>query len=322
MSTTTTTTTTSPINVDTLSSDSDEDDNDVVIDESQCTFAMLQPETEQCAICLGALDTPAIPDACNHWYCLICLYQWANISQHCPLCKRWFGSIIYHIRSASEFERFKLEPTTPAATTTQPTHRPARVWGSTSSSATHWSNSFPFTPAHERRSRIYKRALRPLLESIHAQNLPNLLLQPRKASTPKSPSPSPTPTLPRLASISDISVPPITEELWSSKAVAWVTRELQALIEEQDVDLLVRYLHAIIVRKYNGRLLQHVQQIESDLGAYLFEHTRTFVHEFAFFMASRLNLASYERLVCYVHDSSQATTSTTPPVQAPAICID
>ena len=333
-------------NNDNTNGNDDHDDDDVVLDESRATVPVACG-ADRCAICLCEPDAPAVADTCFHWFCFLCLYQWANISQRCPLCKRWFGSIIYDIQSSKEFKRFTLEPDehtdhTAEASPSAPRsvarasrqQQPQPPWGAISPSTLQrhaeqqqWSSSFPFTDAHQRRSRIYKRGLVPLYASI----FPSRPLLGRRAATTASSfditkrrrGSEHTEAMYATDSRRLQHVPLLDATLWATKASAWIERELQAITEEADVSLLLLFVRSIIVRKYAGKLQEHRASIESHLEPYLFEHASSFVSELVCFLASPLSMQAYDKSACYIHPthrhhnqqhlatSSSSTASTT-----------
>jgi hypothetical protein len=65
--------------------------------------ALPEPEPETCPVCLdpikmvaegeGANGGPAKPNTCEHRYHLVCLQDWGQLANTCPLCKRHFQAI-------------------------------------------------------------------------------------------------------------------------------------------------------------------------------------------------------------------------------------
>jgi len=68
-------------------------------------------KTQECAICLSSTSTsPCLLDSCSHLFCLSCISEWAKIGGRiCPLCKRTFCSIIFNIRSDTQFRTRRLD---------------------------------------------------------------------------------------------------------------------------------------------------------------------------------------------------------------------
>lgn len=53
-----------------------------------------EPSMDCCGICLseGVISRGFI-DSCNHYFCFICIMEWAKVESKCPLCKRRFSTI-------------------------------------------------------------------------------------------------------------------------------------------------------------------------------------------------------------------------------------
>ena len=43
-----------------------------------------------CAICLSEVHRPGRLSGCNHRFCLVCIYKWAQQSNACPCCRAPF----------------------------------------------------------------------------------------------------------------------------------------------------------------------------------------------------------------------------------------
>lgn len=49
-----------------------------------------------CGICLSSDNGKTIRgeiDSCNHYFCFLCIMEWAKVETKCPLCKQRFSSI-------------------------------------------------------------------------------------------------------------------------------------------------------------------------------------------------------------------------------------
>jgi len=88
--------------------------------------------------------------------------------------------------------------------------------------------------------------------------------------------------------------PGTLSEKWDRKLRPWLTRELQALLEDSDVDLLIHWSHA---------LLQHhpldSPQARIELEPFLHENTEQFINEFQMFASCPFDMNTYDRLVRY-----------------------
>lgn len=56
-------------------------------------------ETNCCGICLSeaAQDDNSVSrgciDSCDHYFCFVCIMEWAKVESKCPICKRRFSTI-------------------------------------------------------------------------------------------------------------------------------------------------------------------------------------------------------------------------------------
>lgn len=58
----------------------------------------LEDESEDCCgICLSESGNGGISrgyiDSCSHYFCFLCIMEWAKVESKCPLCKRRFSNI-------------------------------------------------------------------------------------------------------------------------------------------------------------------------------------------------------------------------------------
>lgn len=51
--------------------------------------------TNSCGICLSeeGKSIRGYTDSCDHYFCFICIMEWAKVESRCPLCKRRFSAI-------------------------------------------------------------------------------------------------------------------------------------------------------------------------------------------------------------------------------------
>lgn len=55
----------------------------------------MDSDSNCCGICLLE-DGKAIRgwiDSCNHYFCFVCIMEWAKVESRCPMCKRRFSAI-------------------------------------------------------------------------------------------------------------------------------------------------------------------------------------------------------------------------------------
>ncbi|KAK9145533.1 hypothetical protein Sjap_005436 [Stephania japonica] len=50
-------------------------------------------ENERCGICLDVIVDRGVLDCCQHWFCFVCIDNWATITNLCPLCENEFQLI-------------------------------------------------------------------------------------------------------------------------------------------------------------------------------------------------------------------------------------
>ncbi|CAM9003086.1 unnamed protein product [Rhodiola kirilowii] len=48
---------------------------------------------ERCGICMDVVIDRGVLDCCEHWFCFLCIDNWATITNLCPLCQNEFQSI-------------------------------------------------------------------------------------------------------------------------------------------------------------------------------------------------------------------------------------
>lgn len=53
----------------------------------------LGAEGERCGICMDVVIDRGVLDCCQHWFCFVCIDNWATITNLCPLCQNEFQLI-------------------------------------------------------------------------------------------------------------------------------------------------------------------------------------------------------------------------------------
>lgn len=53
----------------------------------------LDVEGETCGICMDMVIDRGVLDCCQHWFCFVCIDNWATITNLCPLCQNEFQLI-------------------------------------------------------------------------------------------------------------------------------------------------------------------------------------------------------------------------------------
>jgi len=235
-------------------------------------------EGGSCPICLEKLDNPSIPECCFHRFCFICILQWSSLAPSCPLCKKNFSYIIHHVKSEREYKIFHLEqrpskPKQSSLSSSRPSSsssRPSSSSSSSSSSQRSLSLQSITTPSiHHPRSSLDTHALR---RAVYARGL--------RAHPP--PSLHFTPSM--------LQRPPLLE-----KIKTWITRELQAVLQLDNVELLVQVVLSLL-KQYPI----HDPAVSEHLKEYLGEHTDIFLHELVCFAcSSHPSMAAYDKHVRY-----------------------
>ncbi|KAK1433663.1 hypothetical protein QVD17_10577 [Tagetes erecta] len=57
--------------------------------------ALLQQEVDTCGVCLleEGMSLRGFIDSCDHYFCFVCIMEWAKVESRCPICKRRFSAI-------------------------------------------------------------------------------------------------------------------------------------------------------------------------------------------------------------------------------------
>lgn len=53
----------------------------------------ISDEVERCGICMDVIVDRGVLDCCQHWFCFVCIDNWATITNLCPLCQKEFQLI-------------------------------------------------------------------------------------------------------------------------------------------------------------------------------------------------------------------------------------
>ncbi len=326
-------------------------------------FGKLEGEYE-CPICLSPCESAAMLDGCYHCFDFVCLIQWIYITPSCPLCKRGFKSILYDIKmhpttQQIEFKRFfpdKEEPPDAVAKAQKAKRSMGVAVGFLQPSASQTSFSSQFSLAQdkrffdlsevERRRAVYahglKAVLPPLKKKGDAITKPaqkaNMMTMKKRLRTADAQAVCKPPDADAAsdAGIVDLSslyfcrMPPLTPRLWEQKLRTWTTRELQALLKEDDVGLIVLMVKSLLenyVATKNNKdkrapstaKQMMVMKEEEDaafdgmkrvLVDYLFDNTERFLHELLCCAISDAeDVESYDRSVRY-HLSTQRNNIT------------
>ncbi|CAO2819237.1 unnamed protein product [Amaranthus hypochondriacus] len=61
--------------------------------EVDTEYDNLGTEGERCGICMDVVVDQGVLDCCQHWFCFVCIENWASIINLCPLCQSEFQLI-------------------------------------------------------------------------------------------------------------------------------------------------------------------------------------------------------------------------------------
>jgi len=135
-----------------------------------------------------------------------------------------------------------------------------------------FTSNVPFTTSHSLRRAIYLRGLKAIPVKVKSSKLFS------KAEFLKDP------------------------KYWEIKLSGWIRRELQALLEEDDVELL-QLLVLSLLKEHEINSQETVNQLKE----WLFENAEVFIFELSQFANSPFNMDAYDKAVRY--DYSNATSS-------------
>lgn len=247
---------------------SDEENDPHVKDDNDDQKDSDANNKDVCPICLCEYEVPAMVDQCFHKFCFLCILQWGQVGDvpRCPLCKQNFVSLIYDIESESEFKTHYVraeayKKALSSSSSSSSNKRPPRyTWGKKPSMG---------ASAHALRRAVYLRGL--------------------KAKKCESNGPLFSPQMFRK----DTSY-------WESKLRPWLTRELEALLEDEDVELLVIFILSLLQQQDINS-----EQAKEQLRSIFFEYLDTFIHEFLNFANSPYDMHTYDRLVKYDYSNAK-----------------
>lgn len=240
-----------------------------------------------CAICLGVVESAAMVSACFHTYCYVCIVQWSEVNPTCPLCKAPIGSLIHDIVSDVEFTETPVQSRhesrlsarqRPAATRSPAQWGPPAAGRGTSIST-------------QRRRRVYLRGLVPLPIS-------DARLSKRRQQRHSSAALGGGGGRSGSGGVSFATAAAIvcSEEEWLRRGRAWAERDLQCLLDGDDVQTLVLLLAAMLKRA-GGDLRS--QWLQEEWKGYLGDFAGIFLREFGCFLSTPFDMRTYDALVRY-----------------------
>ncbi|KYQ89607.1 RING zinc finger-containing protein [Tieghemostelium lacteum] len=220
-----------------------------------------EEEPLTCAICLEKIDNLTFLDVCFHYYCYICILQWSELNPKCPLCKSIFHSLIYQVKSNTDYKRQVISNKDNSGSNSSYRNENSR----TGVRNTHFlPSSLSNTDSHAIRRSIYARGVKaiPMVPSFAFHLSPQAI---------------------------DNSF-----SSWQKKLSPWISRELISILQSENTDILEDLVLSLL-RKY--QITDNI--VITTLQKYLFEKTPLFLHELLCFATAPYNLQAYDRLVKY-----------------------
>ncbi|KAH6580718.1 hypothetical protein BASA50_003434 [Batrachochytrium salamandrivorans] len=243
---------------------------------------------DQCPVCLDVPQDKALLDACLHAFCFECVLKWALISRQCPLCKQEFSFAIHSIQSDSEFTKHFFDPLKETHSVATPSLSSSTVRGAwRTSRQTNWrfrtttllsrensrrsefrarASSTTISAAKRRRKLIYQQGQRALSVGVSNQS--------------------------KIKEFDSRAFKRYPEQL--NKLIPWIHRELQVLLDDDDVDLIQNAILALF-----SRMELKSEEFKSILAEYLGEYSSHFMHELECFGASPFDMVAYDAVVQY-----------------------
>eukprot|EP01116_Phalansterium_solitarium_P022057 TRINITY_DN7145_c0_g1_i2.p1 TRINITY_DN7145_c0_g1~~TRINITY_DN7145_c0_g1_i2.p1 ORF type:complete len:401 (+),score=102.25 TRINITY_DN7145_c0_g1_i2:80-1282(+) len=255
-----------------------------------------------CPICLGEFSNQCLLDQCFHRFCFECAVQWSKMSTTCPLCKRPFDSLIHDVRSEVEYKRHFVErpaakpkPTVPPGRSVVVVDDPVRDFMQASASRPRQQQRRPSDDTTSAAG-----AARALRRAVYLRRL---------RAVPFAQSPS----VP-MFTVRALRQAPAH---WQQRLRPWLTRELEAVLDEADVDVLVVFLISLLQQHELGSA-----EVQRELRDIVYDYAPAFTHELAVYANSPYDLASYDRLVQYDYSNARPTmrraaSDGPPPAPAP-----
>eukprot|EP01117_Protostelium_nocturnum_P014101 TRINITY_DN5321_c2_g2_i2.p1 TRINITY_DN5321_c2_g2~~TRINITY_DN5321_c2_g2_i2.p1 ORF type:complete len:364 (+),score=134.11 TRINITY_DN5321_c2_g2_i2:229-1320(+) len=292
-----------------------QDEEDETIDKQEEKVKEEKEEEEEeeykCSICLQRKENEAFADQCFHSFCFLCIFQWSHMgsSPRCPLCKQEFFSLIHNVKSSSEYKRFFLPSSSSLASNSSFPQVNFNSEGSNNNNSRRWgrrkekegipiqlssSSNIPFSTVHSLRRAVYLRRLKaiPLVsfgnekDKKENQGESSLHSKPVRLAT----APFSSQEFRRR------------KDYWEDKLRPWIVRELQALLLEEDVDLIVSFILSVL-QKFDLDDPKCKHELEQFLSGYVDQ----FCHELINFANAPYPLSVYDKKVEY--DYSQAIPS-------------
>jgi len=266
----------------------------------------VSPEESTCPICLGEVENRSMTNSCLHKFCFTCLQEWSKVKAECPLCKGKFSSILYNIRSDSEYDSYPLPPPSPRAEgglqeylystrrfryhTTMTTSRAERRRQFLDAQVARMGEGaglvLPAQPFRELSSRqIWRRRRGPGTSDFRREiYATDLWAQPLHDASGRNRECSPEWYR--------------TNEAQTHRLVPWLNRELLVLLEMSGQQSLQAHLIQLIIDWVKVHPIQS-PEMRDLLLPYLSIRTEHFQHELFNFARTPFDLTGYDRNVTY-----------------------
>lgn len=254
---------------------------------------------DTCPICLGHISDKCVANSCLHSFCLVCLKEWSKQKAVCPLCKLSFTTIMYDIKSETKYKEWKVPRP-------DPVERSQRI-----------ANFQQFLDAERRRFFGYRTTNFPGAATLRRQHpgrphaIPDAIPSGPRERRPTRYNLRGTSMFRLSVYLNNVWVQPIADitgryrqsspELYreqpalTHRLVAWVNRELTALLPSSRIGVVLAEVMELIERyPIDSREFRHA--VQPHLG----RRTHHFVHEFYHFARSPYDMVGHDNAAQYV----------------------
>ncbi|XP_042236226.1 E3 ubiquitin-protein ligase Topors-like [Homarus americanus] len=254
---------------------------------------------DTCPICLGHINNKCVANSCLHAFCLVCLKEWSKQKAVCPLCKLSFTTIMYDIKSETEYREWMVPRPDP----------PERSQGI--------ANFQEFLDAERRRFFGYRTTMFPGAATLRRQHpgrphaIPDAIPSGPRERRPSRYNLRGSSMFRLSVYLNNVWVQPIADitgryrqsspELYreqpalTHRLVPWVNRELAALLPSTRVGAVLALVMDLIERHpINSR--EFLRTMQTCLGS----RVTHFVHEFYHFARSPYDMVGHDNAAQYV----------------------
>eukprot|EP00466_Bigelowiella_natans_P018538 jgi/Bigna1/90685/estExt_fgenesh1_pg.C_760085 len=224
-----------------------------------------------CAICLEEHSKDlCMLEKCLHTFHLSCIVEWWRVGGSCPLCKRKSGFALFRIRSKRDYEKVWLDP------------------------ELSYQNSW-WTPDHQLRRLVYVRNLRSVLHVDGGSDAEDDIKDQGKGDGKRNFNDAVAKRKKRrLKNRRHDNVLKSNARSQEALLKAWATRELQSILEVEDVSIIVQVVISLVLQ-YS----LYSEQFKIHLREFTFTHTGKFVAELRTFLQNPSTIAAFDRRNVY-----------------------